>query len=263
MAQNNPANIPISIEQILVALQQLGLALASNPGGKLPKTYTAISNLRNNQTDGTPFVILPTAGPATNVTTASSNLPASGSVPPAASPIANIPAASPGISGGGAVVAPIAASASPAVSDTTTFKGKAPADSDDDSDDKYSAILCPHVCTRCKAAAAAITAAAPSRTSTSTSTAADAALSTVAPAAISAVAPSAVACTVAPVAVAPAADAWYIVTVGRNVGVFRGNNVQPLVSGVSGFYCKCFASYEAATIAFAEADSLGLVEIKN
>ncbi|KAG5634140.1 hypothetical protein H0H81_003196 [Sphagnurus paluster] len=200
MAQNNPANILISIEQILVALQQLGLALASNPG------------------DGTPFVILLTAGPATNVMTASSNLPASGSVPPATSPIANIPAASPGISGGGAVVAPIAAAASPAVSDTTTFKGKAPA-------------------------------AAPSCISTSTSTAVDAASSTVAPAAISAVAPAAVASTVAPVTIAPAADAW--------------NNVQPLVSGVSGFYCKRFVSYEAATIAFAEADSLGLVEIKN
>ncbi|KAG6807392.1 hypothetical protein H0H92_007767 [Tricholoma furcatifolium] len=59
-------------------------------------------------------------------------------------------------------------------------------------------------------------------------------------------------------------DAWYIVTVGREVGVFQGwMNVQPLILGVSGGGCKRYPSKAAALAAFEAAVDLGLVEIRD
>ncbi|KAG6839100.1 hypothetical protein C0991_005816, partial [Blastosporella zonata] len=61
----------------------------------------------------------------------------------------------------------------------------------------------------------------------------------------------------------PNGDPWYVVTLSQHVGVFRGwTTIQPLVSGVSGFCVKKYASYNAALIAFIKADSLGMVQIR-
>ncbi|KAG6875438.1 hypothetical protein C0992_003822 [Termitomyces sp. T32_za158] len=55
-------------------------------------------------------------------------------------------------------------------------------------------------------------------------------------------------------------DAWYTVTVGRSVGVYRGwHNVAPLVNGVSKFCVKRYSSWDAAIEAFAEAEAAGYV----
>ncbi|KAJ2911432.1 hypothetical protein MD484_g8981, partial [Candolleomyces efflorescens] len=60
--------------------------------------------------------------------------------------------------------------------------------------------------------------------------------------------------------VRPAKDTWYVVTVGKEVGVFRGwHNVQPLVTGVSGACYKKYTSEDGARIAFAEALAAGNV----
>ncbi|KAG6825206.1 hypothetical protein H0H92_004408 [Tricholoma furcatifolium] len=59
-------------------------------------------------------------------------------------------------------------------------------------------------------------------------------------------------------------DAWYIVTVGREVGVFQGwMTVQPLILGVSGGGCKRYPSQAAALAAFEAAVDLGLVQVRD
>ncbi|RDB15832.1 hypothetical protein Hypma_003682 [Hypsizygus marmoreus] len=59
-------------------------------------------------------------------------------------------------------------------------------------------------------------------------------------------------------------DSWYHVTVGRRVGVFRGwHIVKPLVNGVPEFYCKRHTSREAAMTAFNKALALGEVHVRD
>ncbi|KAF5335705.1 hypothetical protein D9611_009604 [Ephemerocybe angulata] len=60
----------------------------------------------------------------------------------------------------------------------------------------------------------------------------------------------------------PARETWYVVTIGRQVGVFQGwHVVQPLVLGVSGACYRKYPSHEDALAAFNEALALGNVQI--
>ncbi|KAG6914350.1 hypothetical protein DXG01_000901 [Tephrocybe rancida] len=69
--------------------------------------------------------------------------------------------------------------------------------------------------------------------------------------------------TIAGTLTSSAANAWYIVTVGRSVGVFRGwHNVRGLVSGVSKSHAQRFPTYEDAVAAFEEARAAGLVSVR-
>ncbi|KAF6753837.1 hypothetical protein DFP72DRAFT_848771 [Ephemerocybe angulata] len=60
----------------------------------------------------------------------------------------------------------------------------------------------------------------------------------------------------------PARETWYVITVGRQVGVFQGwHIVQPLVSAVSGACYRKYPSREEALAAFNEALAMGNVQI--
>ncbi|KAF6759466.1 hypothetical protein DFP72DRAFT_1063834 [Ephemerocybe angulata] len=60
----------------------------------------------------------------------------------------------------------------------------------------------------------------------------------------------------------PSRETWYVVTVGRQVGVFQGwHTAQPLVSGVSGTCYRKYPSHEEALAAFEEAMAQGNVAI--
>ncbi|RXW13543.1 hypothetical protein EST38_g12314 [Candolleomyces aberdarensis] len=60
--------------------------------------------------------------------------------------------------------------------------------------------------------------------------------------------------------VRPAKDTWYVVTVGNEVGVFKGwHKVQALVSGVSGACYKKYRSEAEAVVAFENALDAGVV----
>ncbi|KAF6764605.1 hypothetical protein DFP72DRAFT_1059572 [Ephemerocybe angulata] len=60
----------------------------------------------------------------------------------------------------------------------------------------------------------------------------------------------------------PAKDTWYVVTVGRQVGVFQGwHQVQPLVSTVPGACYRKYPSREQADAAYQQARAQGNVHI--
>ncbi|KAG6916281.1 hypothetical protein DXG01_007522 [Tephrocybe rancida] len=265
--QTTGSPIPITPDMIVAALQELGLTLARNFGGKA--FSGTLYRPKLTYSDGT-FETGNNASPA---------IAGSASTAPAPSPVEDQ----------GATPAPVG-----------VVDGETPSAVVEENEVTSSPCVggqpgglecCPHVCTACQvrelaayvSAAATSAATVNAATQTANAAVADPAIATTVPDSgaagtvdqaddPSAVTPAPSTTATALVATLPAPapntilanqDGWYVVTIGREVGVFQGwSRVQPLVNGVSGFGMRRCASHTAALEAFEEAMAQGLVEIR-
>ncbi|KAF8078860.1 hypothetical protein FPV67DRAFT_1444106 [Lyophyllum atratum] len=251
MAQTTPngSNSSLTVAQVLAALQQLGITVNSNgDAAGLPFT---INTTANSASAGGEAAAAPADAPAADAAAEAAPADAASSGvregPEYRSHFGSLGANAP-------TWAPVShranananANAAPPSSPVAIRPPATRANRNDPPTGAY----CPHVCPACQDKG--IGHRAPASTSTSTSTSTTTTTST-----------SAIPVGVTASTLFTTTDTWYVVTVGRAVGVYQGwSTVQPLVTGVSGFAVKRCNSHEEAEEHWENALNLGLVQVK-